>query len=60
MKLGSLAATLALVVATLIAAARDVRAADIKVLCSNGFQAVMAVLGLATTAVCLPVALSCM
>jgi molybdate transport system substrate-binding protein len=45
MKLGSLAATLALVVATLIAAARDVRAADIKVLCSNGFQAVMAVLG---------------
>src|SRR5580693_6131386 len=45
MKLGSLAATLALVVATLIAAAGDGRAADIKILCSNGFQAVMAVLG---------------
>jgi molybdate transport system substrate-binding protein len=44
MKLSSLAAT-ALVMATAIAAPGDGRAAEIKVLCSNGFQAVMAVLG---------------
>jgi molybdate transport system substrate-binding protein len=44
MKLSSLAATV-LAMATAIAAPGDGRAAEIKVLCSNGFQAVMAVLG---------------
>src|SRR5450631_2556954 len=44
MKLSSLAAT-ALAMAMAIAAPGDGRAAEIKVLCSNGFQAVMAVLG---------------
>ena len=45
MKLNVLAATAALAVATTVAAVGDGRAAEIKVLCSNGFQAVMAVLG---------------
>jgi molybdate transport system substrate-binding protein len=45
MKLNVLAATAALAIATTIAAVGDGRAAEIKVLCSNGFQAVMAVLG---------------
>jgi molybdate transport system substrate-binding protein len=45
MRLFSLAATAALAVAAVIAASGDGRAAEIKVLCSNGFQAVMAVLG---------------
>jgi molybdate transport system substrate-binding protein len=45
MKLNALAATAALAIATSLAVAGDGRAAEIKVLCSNGFQAVMAVLG---------------
>jgi len=45
MKLNALAATAALGIATTLAVASDGRAAEIKVLCSNGFQAVMAVLG---------------
>jgi molybdate transport system substrate-binding protein len=45
MKLNSLAAAVALAIATTLATAGDGRAAEIKVLCSNGFHAVMVVLG---------------
>jgi molybdate transport system substrate-binding protein len=45
MKLNALAAAAALAIATSIGACGDGRAAEIKIICSNGFQAVMAVLG---------------
>ena len=45
MRFNSLAAAAALAMAATIAASGDGRAAEIKVLCSNGFQAVMVVVG---------------
>jgi molybdate transport system substrate-binding protein len=45
MKLSAMAAAAAFAMATTVGACGDARAAEIKVVCSNGFQAVMAVLG---------------
>src|SRR5271169_623135 len=45
MRLSSLAVVAALAMAATIAASGDSRAAEIKILCSNGFQAVMVVVG---------------